>query len=471
MATCKMIVNVVDVGQGQCTFVELYDLFGNLTHTLLFDCGSDKKSPLTLTNIEYVADKIESMSKPALDLLLFSHSDNDHVSLMKNLLELCVVTKPTIKNVVYGGNWDNYTKGRRGGQGVNILTYLVTNGYCNNADIFGPPPNFSGFDRDKKEFKGALWNTDNIRVDLLVGNVLSDDPKNPANAQVVPKFNDKESDALNRVSLICSVTYEGHTYIICGDATNSCMGWVNYYLETPRFSLVPMITLPHHGSRNTGLDTNTGSKKSEAVAANDTAIATVKTFAKICSAKTVTASSFTKHGHPSMELAQYFLDPLAPKPLVRDAREAVGVDAHSMVSYVDLLLKRTNNDPIGQYEYQTYHTETNLFGTNYYNATFPTTFAYNYRNPSNKSVEDTPKGLPPPLNTHACWVYGNDKQGNEELLGVRYLPPSTGIVGTIFTERVSGNKSVAADVAAALPQSKSKRAIVVPSLARLRHFR
>lgn len=461
MTTGKMIVNVVDVGQGQCTFVEIYDLLGNLTNTLLLDCGTDKKSPSMMTNLAYVADKIESMAEPVLDLLLFSHSDNDHVSLMMKLLELCKPKKPKIKQVVYGGNRANYSKGKNK---FNILTQLVKSGYCTDKVIVGPAPNFSGFDRDLGQFQMAQWSTANgdVRVDLLVGNVVSDDPEGAIVVQDVPVL--KGAQALNRVSLVCSVTFNGHSYIICGDAVNRSMAWVNWYFQKAKstFAIVPMLTLPHHGSRATGLDTTTGSKKKIGDKAKDPAIKTVTTFAKICNGQTLTASSFGHHGHPSMELVQYFIVPMVPKPLVKDLR--ANVNAHSMVSYVDMTLPRPNNDIVGQYDYRSYLTETNLFGTNYYNAAFPTGFGYNY---GNSSVGDVPMGtLSSALNVNACWVYGNDNQNNSEMIGVSHLPPST---GTIFTEPVKGGQKVA-HAAPALPRSNPRRA-VVPSLARLRHFR
>jgi len=55
MATGKMKLTVIDVGQGQCTFMELYDDTSptpKLINTLLFDCGSNKKSDVTEANLD-----------------------------------------------------------------------------------------------------------------------------------------------------------------------------------------------------------------------------------------------------------------------------------------------------------------------------------------------------------------------------------------------------------------------------------
>jgi len=72
MAIKYIATTVLDVGQGQSTFACIYDDSaspGKIIHTLLFDCGSDKKSPETDNNIDYIAGRLASMDTPTLDLL------------------------------------------------------------------------------------------------------------------------------------------------------------------------------------------------------------------------------------------------------------------------------------------------------------------------------------------------------------------------------------------------------------------
>src|ERR1041384_5820492 len=105
MAVSKVVVNVVDVGQGQCTFVEIYDGAGTVpAQTLLFDCGSNKQSDQTQENLGYIAKKVGGMAVPAFDCVFFSHSDSDHINLMLNLLEMFPEDgKPAVKQVRHGG--------------------------------------------------------------------------------------------------------------------------------------------------------------------------------------------------------------------------------------------------------------------------------------------------------------------------------------------------------------------------------
>ena len=148
MSTGKIIVSVVDVGQGKCTFVEIYNTSNTLIHTLLFDCGSDKQSAETQDNLQYIADKVSGMGTPAFDCIFFSHSDKDHISLTKDLLDkFSSSKKPKVKEVWYGGDRTKYTKYK-----FNILDYLEAQGYCDTADLKAAPSNYTGYDPDKKKY-------------------------------------------------------------------------------------------------------------------------------------------------------------------------------------------------------------------------------------------------------------------------------------------------------------------------------
>jgi hypothetical protein len=461
MATGKIKVNVVDVGQGQCTFVEIYNTANTLVHTLLFDCGSDHRSVPTLINLQYIANTVSAMAVPAFDLLAFSHSDNDHVSLMRTLLGN-FVARPTVKKVVYGGNYNKYKK-----RGYNVLIELVKQGYCTSDKLFAPRPDASGFNRDTGLFGDPMWVSDDgeVRVDLMVGNVINDLPEEPDEDEeeepTLPVL--KGAEALNRVSLICRVLYNGFDYIICGDATNRTMSMVNYYFTGKKFAYVPMVTVPHHGSRATGLDVSEGKTPNEA------AIKNVATFAKICNGRTVTASSYEKHGHPSMELIHYFKLWMANGPLVADARLGTS-RTHLLVSYVDIPLVNLAGAAITRYHYTSYATPSNLYGTNYHNPVIATLFTYNY------AATDNIVGNAPPvtggvaMNSHACWVYTADSLKNDKLEGATQLPA---IPTTVFTRQLTGAELSAPASAPPLPPLRTSlgRAPAGLFAARLRAFR
>lgn len=421
MATKGIKVNVVDVGQGQCTFVEIYDMADKLSHTLLFDCGSDHRSDETAKNLKYIAAKVNAMATPAFDLLSFSHSDNDHVSLMREVIANCLPTKPKVKKLVYGGDRNRFTK-----RGYNIINTLVKDGYCTEDEIGTPSPDSSGFDRDEKKYGDPLWKSDDgeVKVYLMVGNVVSDEPEEldpddlPDELPVL-----KGAEALNRVSLVCQIHFNGCNYIICGDATNRTMGGVNFYFQGMRVPYTPMVTLPHHGSRSTGLNVTKDRT------ANDEAIAVVRTFARICNGRTISISSFAKHGHPSVELATYFTRSLLAKPQVQDVRSKDG--SHSMVSYIDMNLSFPDTTIVPWYAYTSYATAASLYGTNYFNSATPMRFVFGY---AGSAVNPAVNWEATPVNAHASWVYSADSIKNESILGVTNLQDAT-----VFTKSVAGS--------------------------------
>lgn len=430
MATTSMVVNVVDVGQGQCTFVEIYDSSKPepLVETLLFDCGSDSKTPVLKQNLDYIAAKVNSMAVPKFDAVFFSHSDSDHVSLMIELLNRFLPAKPPIDLIWFGGSKSRYKKGK-----VNVLTYLVTAGYCLLGNIKALGDNESQVDVTAGTFKDPpLWKNgdDKVRVHLLAGNVLANDPvvKDTPTKKVrgTPEF-------LNRVSLICVVRYETKDYFICGDATNATMATANYYAQNATFNNTVMLTLPHHGSRATGL--NVGKKQ----AAKPWYILLVEKFSKIIKGKTLTVSAYKQHHHPSLELIELFTPNAEAKSVVKD-QNLVG-DSHYVVVNIDRALKKPDNKTI-QKNYSTFGTDSNLYATYCYKTTptysFPTIAAATV---TMSAPVVTIPAVPnsPAFNANASWVYTTLAGGGTKMFGASSLPADGASPNpNIFTEDVAG---------------------------------
>lgn len=331
MATGFITLTVVDVGQGQCTFLEVYDdttPTPKLIHTVLMDCGSDKTSDDTNTNLKYIAKRVASMAKPAFDCIIFSHSDKDHISLTDEILDkIPEDKKPVVKKVVYGGDYDQYKKNN-----FNILNYLQNYGYCTKKDIISPGSWQTNYNKDTGKFVGTpLWQSSDktVKIYSVVANVLSTDPD--WDDQDVSLWGAKAEEK-NRVSIICGVYYAGVSYVICGDATNITMAVTNkHFKRTTVFNNNAMTTLPHHGSRATAYAVPRTKDPSEA------AIKVVNTFAKIMNSEVLTASAFEKHRHPSMMLMSAFI-PTLKKPFLRDAR-LKQKNTHRLSAYVDIDIK------------------------------------------------------------------------------------------------------------------------------------
>lgn len=407
MATGNMIVSVVDVGQGQCTFVEIYDTGGKLIHTLLFDCGSDKKSNEVEINLQYIADKVSGMTTPAFDCLFFSHSDKDHISLTKGLLDkFSSSNKPKVKEVWYGGDRTKYTK-----YNFNILNYLETQGYCDTADLKAAPSNYTGYFRKTKRFNRYFWRSADKTVIVypIVANVLSNDPDWDDNDVVLTG---KTAEELNRVSIICGLYYAGTSYVICGDATNVTMASVNgvFSAGTTVFNKNIMTTLPHHGSRATGLAVKSSQD------ASDEAIDVVDTFSTLLKSQTLTISAYEKHHHPSLELMSHFI-PTVSAPILRDPR-LKEKNSHRIVAYLDLDLTKPSGSLIFNGFAQTFDTSTNTFATRYsssYYEKINAVFFYKIGESSVAKAKGVTSGSV--INEFASWVYTTSSSGGNTLEG------------------------------------------------------
>jgi len=437
---------VVNVGQGQCTFVEIYTTSAQttLSHALLFDCGSDKYNENGVdqvdVNLNYIAARVSTLPEPGFDCIFFSHSDKDHTSLTERLLlkiDNLAGKKAKVKEVWYAGAKDDYTKGSSGGKKFNILNHMVTNGYCLLADEKTTESNYTGYDKTTDQFIEYLWRSgstaDDVVVYPIVSNSLSADPDNEEEIEA-----GKKAEVRNRVSMICGLQYAGGFYTICGDATNITMEIVNLTYKHPStvFSNNNMTTLPHHGSRSTGLAVARNAKPS------DKAVATVKSFSTLLQSKSITISAYEKHRHPSLELMNYFV-PTQATPILKDLR--VTKNEHFLTSYLDI--KLLNTDKVGIIFIdlsRTFTTPTNMFSTRYFTYFTPDTGKFSYQLPNNHIDPPTARVTPvTALNGFACWKYAAQANGSFLLGGHADLDSGlfTGpIVTTVSSKNTAANE-------------------------------
>ena len=352
MATGEVHVSVVDVGQGQCTFVEIYDTTGKLTQALLFDCGSDKLSTETQTNLKYIAEKVSSMDTPAFDCIVFSHSDKDHVYLMYDLLKK-FDSKPEIKEVWYGGYRPQYTK-----YGHNILDDLQSDYGVSDDQMKSPIAGDTGYDKKAKRYTKHFWESPDkkVRIIPIKSNVISDDPDIDIGGDITAR---STAESKNRVSIVCGLYYAGSSYVICGDATSKTMAAINSLFSdgTTVFDSNLMLTIPHHGSRATGFAVPSSRD------ASDAAIEIVDTFSGIMKANSVSVSAYEKHRHPSLELMEHFI-PTLKTPILRDPR-LNEINAHRLTAYNDINLRNNKGKTFSCNEVYSFDNQDNVFTTRY----------------------------------------------------------------------------------------------------------
>lgn len=407
MATGNVIVTAVDVGQGQSTFVEIYNDTAVLIHTLLFDCGTDKPSARTTTNLDYITAKALEKNPPGFDAIFFSHSDKDHISLAEYILKKVKAAKPStakVNRVWYGGCPENYIKYKGKSNEINPLNYLAKSGLCAVSDIKGFTADSTSYDTLTKSFTGRLWeNPDkDVYVSALAANVISDDPDWDESEDLSAT---KSAEEKNRVSLIACLFYAGASYVICGDATSRTMGAVNSLLAagTTVFNKNIMTTLPHHGSRATGLAVKSGAVASTA------SIAVVDTFAALMKSVSITISAYEKHRHPSLELMNRFI-PTQKTPILRDIH-LVQKNAHRITSYIDVDITTGTAIIILNCFAYSFESEINTFSTRY--SDWGPYFAYNLGTAQAKASQGVVATLPlTTINPFACWRYTTSSAGS-----------------------------------------------------------
>lgn len=426
MAIGNVIVNVVDVGQGQCTFVEINDTSGKLINTLLFDCGSNHHSTQQDTNLNSIANKIAGMDIPAFDCIFFSHGDTDHTNLTITLLKKIEVLLTgtgkslVVKEVWYGGDWEDYTKNEE-----NPLDYIEEH-YTHADAIMSPKPNYTGYSILTDSFNEYLWEINDFEVEVVAlgANVLPDEPSKKRKRK-----GGTPAPILNRVSLVCGLYYKNTSYVICGDATFATMGVINTKIVSPTsvFNNNIMTTIPHHGSRRTAFNEDSSSDTSQLKAKE-----TTNTFSKLLKSKTLTVSAYELHNHPSITLLNYF-PPTVTNPMIYDTR-IDGQKTHLLSAYFDNEMKLPDGSVIAGDK--TFETNSNFFSTNYYKGVIG--FSYQIGAITvGAALPFTPSTVA--INPFACWKYTTNSSGVTSIEGVPNLNQPKFIAVTTNSLAINNN--------------------------------
>ena len=114
MAVYEIRVTFLHVDQGMGTLIEIYTAKDTLTNLILIDLGSKSTTKaLAKKGVETVVKALGRMAKPALDLVLISHQDGDHLNLLEDLTkQIQVVNKAKlgdtkVNELRYGGEGEN----------------------------------------------------------------------------------------------------------------------------------------------------------------------------------------------------------------------------------------------------------------------------------------------------------------------------------------------------------------------------
>lgn len=261
---------LLNVGQGSANFFAVYDTGVHPevpVTTVLADLGSGSSnfgSSRFDESVNFVAETLRATvtaAKPAatLDLLVLSHSDNDHINLVGRLLRQFSpdgsggLPQLIIGRAVYGGWYGQYRKGK-GAAVTNVLDtlqrYLAAPTPPAEKAVVKLQVLTTDFRYTSRVFtETSVFTGSGLRVSIIMMNAPS------------PATGYKDDIVLNTRSAILLVTGSqggvATNFVVTGDATAlSFLYALQRALENPRFNPARMnrtylMTVPHHGSERT----------------------------------------------------------------------------------------------------------------------------------------------------------------------------------------------------------------------------
>jgi len=374
----KMVFVVLDVGQGTGNFVELRDDADQIVSAMLIDLGSEGwKRIAGGPSADYVATRLQTMAKPTLDAVFLSHSDSDHINLLKKLLEHFdkpsdkAPTKPvlTVKKVWYGGDASYYKKGK-----TNYLTLVDEYKPPKSKSILTPcKPNATSLaciDTSKWE---PLFTVGDAKVWLIAGNTTAENVQLYKKSKTGSKA--PEAYAINTKSLVLLFTYDNSQIVVTGDATGMTLAKCNEIMEQagvpPYLNDVFSLTLPHHGSDTTtySLLGATGKKRNREELAEDN----VADFVNHVKPKTISASAGERSTfrHPSSRVIDDFSSHLTSTVYFSDSlltKEEEHFYTAFFAAHAKKLKGGTVSDWPSKSGWYTARTKANIFSTDYCDA-------------------------------------------------------------------------------------------------------
>jgi hypothetical protein len=332
---------VLDVGQGQGNFIGIYKN-GVLTNTILMDLGYFLRSKVAaLESVSQVQIELNTMANPTIDLIILSHSDYDHVSLICKLLDGFtppggppVVGKQTLTvgAAYYSGEHGLYNKKSCDVLGT-IKQYFADINQdpeplvVNSSSFYAPAPT-------------PVWESvDEIDLYLLAANTTIPGRTRLNSRRSAADTGRPDGYLINTSSLVVLMRYKDVGFLITGDATGITMARCNEILEKQKigqlFKDIFMMTLPHHGSSNSafelkGLTPDPDPKKSNKVVARKV----LTNFAQYINPQCITTSAdmIGSYKHPSATVINYFAGATRQHtPYYKDTR--LGNDLHFFTAY------------------------------------------------------------------------------------------------------------------------------------------
>lgn len=231
MTTSKAEVVVLHCDQGMGTLVRIWEeVMGSeeLTHLVLVDLGSDTRTRRYAGDaVAYVIDSLKAMDTPQIDLVILSHQDFDHWSLLPDLIKKIETDVPATKILGCYRGGERWKKG--------ALSAVTQMEHAFGISSVPLPKRHSDYS-DPAGGKGELAGIEGVSFRVLAVNAPS------------------TKSIENGTSAVIVVEFGGSQSILPGDATSETLGFINAILDEWAENPVRpcfLLTAPHHGSLRT----------------------------------------------------------------------------------------------------------------------------------------------------------------------------------------------------------------------------
>lgn len=289
-------VAILFCGQGMSTLIEYY-AGGNTAaapdNLVLIDFGGNQK--YSASAVAYVVGKLEMQAAPKFDLVVISHQDGDHLSLLKNLTGMFRAKAMTVTC----GGW------YAGGAEWSPANKKTVEQF---AQKMGVPLGSIAFNGPEESSYGGVADRSGLRYLCRFGNTY---------IRVLAsglKLTSGQMDIVRNASSSVIVVENGASAIVLpGDATYHTMKVVNnFYAGWGAAPLVPPVfalEVPHHGALRTAVENYSAQTP---LAKLDFTI--IKGFAANMNARSIVASAgpLNTHCHPVDEVLQVLATNLEP---------------------------------------------------------------------------------------------------------------------------------------------------------------
>lgn len=309
MAASKIKAEFLHCDQGMGSLIKVYNSAGKLENLVLIDLGSDSKTKRYADNT--VDDIIEALKEmetdgftPKISLMIVSHQDYDHWSLLPDLVDEIASSLPatTVDEIYYGGaRWKPDA----------VATLRA---WEKQFGIKSVPLPRAHTDYETPGKKGELATVDGVVFRVLAVNV--------------PCSRSSEDLVRNGTSAVMVAEFGATHCIFPGDATADTIGFINRLIFAPWDKAkkgIPTrpcraLSAPHHGALRT-IASNFTTKNAKLDLAQQ--------FANYVEAEHVVASAgyYSHHKHPNKRV----MEQLGVK--------ALASSAHGLIVYNDTSAK------------------------------------------------------------------------------------------------------------------------------------